>query len=121
MRRTEAIEFGEQLAFDLQYFDSGLDDEVDISTSAGITRATLLAAVGDNVRFQLPTGWSAFRGRVLVIVGRRERRLMRDSANTIDTALPGSELSVVDGCGHGIPLQRPDWFNDRVVDWLQAV
>lgn len=92
-----------------------------ISTSAGITRATLLAAVGGNLRFELPAAWSTFPGRVLVMVGERERRLMRDSASLIHTTLPSSALSVVDGCGHGIPLQRPDWFNDRVSDWLDAI
>ena len=91
-----------------------------ISTSAGITKATLLAAAGDNVRFQLPAPWSTFRGRALIMVGQRERRLMRDSADTIHASLPRSELSVVDGCGHGIPLQRSDWFNDRVAGWLPA-
>lgn len=91
-----------------------------ISTSAGITKATLLAAVGDNMRFEIPAGWSTFQGRALVMLGQRERRLTRDSAATIHAALPGSELSIVDGCGHGIPLQRPDWFNDRMIDWLPA-
>jgi pimeloyl-ACP methyl ester carboxylesterase len=92
-----------------------------ISTSAGITKETLLATVGDNMRFTLPGEWSAFRGRVLVMVGGKERRLMLDSAELIHAAVPGSELSVVDGCGHGIPLQRPEWFNDRVARWLPAI
>jgi pimeloyl-ACP methyl ester carboxylesterase len=92
-----------------------------ISTSAGITKATLLAAVGDNVRFQLPAGWSTFPGRALVMVGQRERGLMRDSAAAIHAALPGSELAVIDGCGHGIPLQRPEWFNDCMTHFLHAV
>ncbi|KQQ50549.1 alpha/beta fold hydrolase [Plantibacter sp. Leaf314] len=91
-----------------------------IRTSAGITKATLSAAVGDNLRFELPAGWSAFRGRALVMVGRRERRLMRDSADAIHAALPGSERSIIDGCGHGIPLPRPEWFDDRVLHWLSA-
>ncbi|WP_417509240.1 alpha/beta fold hydrolase [Microbacterium sp.] len=90
-----------------------------ISTSAGITRATLLAAVGANLRFTLPEAWPAFPGRALIMVGQRERRLMRDSAHAIHGALPGSELEIVDGCGHGIPLQRPAWFNDRVAELLR--
>ncbi|WHE37764.1 alpha/beta hydrolase [Microbacterium sp. BDGP8] len=91
-----------------------------ISTSAGITKETLVGAVGANMRFTLPDAWSAFRGQTLVMVGGRERRLMRDSADSIHEALPSGELLVVDECGHGVPLQRPDWFNDRVVDWLPA-
>lgn len=89
-----------------------------LDTSANITKATLLAAVGDNMRFELPASWSEFPGKSLVMVGRRERALMRDSAAAIHSALPGSDIEIVDGCGHGIPLQRPDWFNDRVATWL---
>jgi len=89
-----------------------------IDTSAHITRETLLASVGDNLRFELPKEWADYRGRALVMAGRRERALMRDSAAMIHAALPGSELEVVDGCGHGIPLQRPEWFADRVARWL---
>lgn len=92
-----------------------------ISTSSDITKTTLLAAVGANIRFELPAAWSKFHGRALVMVGERERRLMRDSANIIHAALPSSALSVVPGCGHGIPLQRPDWFDDRVIGWLDAI
>ena len=89
-----------------------------IHTSAHISKATLLAAVGDNMRFELPAAWSDFRGPALVMVGRRERALMRDSAAVIHTALPASEIEIVNGCGHGIPLERPDWFNGRVAGWL---
>lgn len=89
-----------------------------IRTSAGVTKETLVAAVGENMRFELPSAWAEYPGRALVMVGSRERRLMRDSASAIHAALPGSELEVIDGCGHGIPLQRPDWFDDRIVAWM---
>lgn len=92
-----------------------------VRTSSAMTRATLRAAVGENLRFELPAGWTTFPGPALVLVGQRERRLMRESAELIHTALPGSELSVVAGCGHGIPLQRPDWFDERIAEWLRAV
>lgn len=89
-----------------------------IDTSAHITKATLLAAVGDNMRFVLPATWSKFRGQTLVMVGRRERALMRDSAENIHAALPSSAMEIVAGRGHGIPLECPDWFNSRVAAWL---
>lgn len=95
--------------------------EAYIDTSSGITKETLVAAVGGNMRFELPAAWSTFRGRALVMVGERERRLMRDSASVIHAAHLNSTLSVVSGCGHGIPLQRPNWFNDHVIEWLDAV
>lgn len=91
-----------------------------LRTSAGLTRQTLVAAVGDNLRFALPAEWSRFGGRALVMAGREEPRLMRDSAAIIHAALPGSELEIVERCGHGIPLQRPEWFNARITAWLDA-
>jgi pimeloyl-ACP methyl ester carboxylesterase len=91
-----------------------------IETSARITKATLLAAVGENMRFKVPARWSDFPGAVLVMTGRKERSVMRESAAAIHAALPGSALEIIDGCGHGIPLQHPDWFNPRVAAWLSA-
>jgi pimeloyl-ACP methyl ester carboxylesterase len=92
--------------------------EAYIATSAGIGRESLLAAVEANLRFGLPESWSSFPGRALVLAGEKERAVMRDSARAIHAALPGSELELVHGCGHGIPLQRPDWFNARAAAWL---
>lgn len=89
-----------------------------VKTSAGITEEVLLATVGGNLAFELPSGWSQYPRPALVLVGSRERRLLRDSAEVIHRALPGSELEVVEGVGHGLPLQRPEWFAERVEAWL---
>lgn len=83
-----------------------LDDY--LRTSRTISRSTLLAAVGENIRFTLPPEWARFPGRALVLAGARERGFMLDSARAVHAALPGSELEIVDGAGHGIPLQRPE-------------
>lgn len=93
-----------------------MDDYID--TSARITTATLLAAVGENMSFQVPAEWSDFPGRALIMVGRRERRVMRDSAEAIHAALSGSELMMIDGDGHGIPFRCPEQFTEHVRRWL---
>lgn len=90
-----------------------------IRTSSSITRESLVTAVGENMRFRLPEEWHTFPGRALVMVGGREGRLMRDSARAVHAALPRSELEVVEGLAHGIPLQRPEWFNQRITAWLR--
>ena len=91
-----------------------------IATSASITRETLLASVGENVRFRVPDGWSGFPGRSLVMVGEREHAFMRESAALIAAGNSRSELLIVAGSGHGIPLQRPDWFREHVGDWIAS-
>lgn len=90
-----------------------------VRTSAGISRETLLGAVGDNLRFEPPTEWRDFPGEALILAGSREKALMRRSASVLHEALPQSELEIVDGCGHGIPLQRPAWFARRVESWMR--
>ncbi|WP_244961519.1 alpha/beta fold hydrolase [Clavibacter zhangzhiyongii] len=91
-----------------------------IATSAAITRPTLLKAVEENMRFQIPTEWPAFPGVALVLAGRKERAVMRESATATQAALPGSALELVDGAGRGLPLQCAEWFNARVSTWLSA-
>lgn len=87
-------------------------------TSAGITRSTLVPSLAANLEFRIPEGWSRFPGAAMVMVGSRERRVMHDSAAALHEALPASIPVVADGCGHGIPLQRPDWFAETVADFL---
>ncbi len=90
-----------------------------LRTSRGITRATLLASVGENVRFTIPHEWEVFPGRWLILVGVKERSVIRRSAQRIADALPGSELEIVADCGHGIPLQKPAWLARRLDSLLE--
>ena len=90
-----------------------------LRTSRGITRATLLASVGENVRFTIPDEWEVFPGRSLILVGVKEHSVMRRSAQRIADALPGSELEIVADCGHGIPLQKPAWLARRLDSLLE--
>ncbi|WP_197430155.1 alpha/beta fold hydrolase [Auraticoccus cholistanensis] len=89
-----------------------------LTTSVTTSRTDLVAAVGANLAFVPPPAWSRYPGRVLVLVGARERRLLQASARDLAAAAPHGELEVVPGCGHGVPLQAPGWFADRVAGWL---
>lgn len=88
-----------------------------LRTSRSISKATLLNSVGENVRFVPPETWATFPGEVSVLVGEDERNLMRDSARILTDLLPSSKAEVIAGCGHGIPLQRPD----ILADYLRSV
>ncbi|WP_240745150.1 MULTISPECIES: alpha/beta fold hydrolase [unclassified Microbacterium] len=85
-----------------------------LQTSSSLSRETLLTSVEENLRFAPPAGWSTFPGAALILVGAAEKKLMRRSAAALHAALPHSTLEVVDGCGHGIPLQRPEWLAQRI-------
>ncbi|MCR8670337.1 alpha/beta fold hydrolase [Agrococcus sp. HG114] len=90
-----------------------------IAESAAISRATLLGSVGENVRFTPPPGWGR-SGRALILAGSRERPMMRASARLLHAAHPGSELRIVEGVGHGLPLQRPDLLAAMLEERLPA-
>lgn len=90
-----------------------------LRTSASLSKQTLLASVGENIRFTVPEGWSSFPGESLILVGAGERQLMKASAEVLAQAHPRSAAEVVDGCGHGIPLQRPEWLAERLRQWLR--
>ncbi|TXK09618.1 alpha/beta fold hydrolase [Microbacterium hatanonis] len=90
-----------QLGIPEQFWDEYLRD------SASTSRDTLIASVGENIRFTLPATWSEYRGPVGILVGARERKLMHDSAALTASALPGSSLRTVEGSAHDVPLTNP--------------
>ena len=95
--------------------DALMDDY--LRTSVSLTKQTLITSVRENATFLPPADWSDFPGPALILVGEREHGLMRRSAQALHTALSASEIEVVDGCGHGVPLQRPDWLAERLKLW----
>lgn len=75
---------------------------------------TLLASVAENIRFTLPDAWASFAGSVSVLVGEKERALMRDSARLIHEANSGSTLLVVPASAHDIPFTAPGLLADAI-------
>lgn len=105
----------------LQARELGVPDDLledYLAESAVLTRRTLLAQVGANLRFTLPDAWGALGVPVTILVGGRERRLMLDSARAAHEALPGSTLHVVEGAGHDLPFSRPELVADAVRGFL---
>ncbi|RKQ94546.1 pimeloyl-ACP methyl ester carboxylesterase [Mycolicibacterium mucogenicum 261Sha1.1M5] len=85
-----------------------------IEDSRAMTTDTLVASVRENIGFTLPEGWRRFTGPAAVVVGARERGLMRKSADLTHEALPHSSLVVVPDAAHDAPLTRPDRIADEV-------
>ena len=73
-QRWFAIAQARQLGIPKHLLDEYLHD------STTTSHRTLTASVGENIRFTLPTTWSGYPGQTTVLVGAKERKLMRDSA-----------------------------------------
>lgn len=78
-----------------------------IRDSAETSRETLLASVGENIRFTLPAAWAKYPGPATVMVGAKERKLMHESAALTASTLVGSTLVTVPDAAHDIPLTQP--------------
>jgi pimeloyl-ACP methyl ester carboxylesterase len=85
-----------------------------VQESALLSRRSILASVGENIRFTLPSTWPAFAGPAAVLVGAHERSVMHESARLTSDALAGCAMRTVDGSAHDIPFTRPDFLVSTV-------
>lgn len=51
-----------------------------------------------------------------VITGAEDSLMPLEGAEALAAAIPGAELTVIDGCGHLPPLEAPDAMSDALVD-----
>lgn len=69
--------------------------------SCAISRQNMTAFLKANANYTAKSGLSACHARVLVLVGGKERRIMKKSAERICKMIPKSKLCVQKGCYHG--------------------
>jgi len=112
-------QFARMQAKELFIPESQLD--VYVRTSTTLSRRDLVGVVDDNIRFTPPAAWADFGGSALILAGATERGVIKRSAAVLRSALAGSALEIVEGCGHGIPLQRPAWLASRLAAQIDIV
>ncbi|EMY35447.1 hypothetical protein D477_003992 [Arthrobacter crystallopoietes BAB-32] len=79
-------------------------------TTAAIGGRTMEAVLRGNAAFGIPDGWRRTATPALVVVGQKEKAVMKRSAALLAEAHPSGRLLIVDGAGHGLPLQDPERF-----------
>ena len=81
--------------------------------------ADSLAAIGrENFDYRTPSTWGSTSLPTLLIAGSEEPRQLLAGMRALHSSRVGSELEIVDGAGHGVPLERPDWFGDRLARFI---
>ncbi|MFD6447924.1 alpha/beta fold hydrolase [Promicromonospora sp. NPDC060204] len=98
-----------------------VDDEMFddyLRTAQSLSATDLVALTTANAAFRIPEAWAAFPGPALLLAGGAEPRALVRGMRNLHRSLPGSELEVVAGAGHGLPLQHTQWFNRRLLGWL---
>lgn len=96
------------------------DDLVDdyLRTVRALPTRDLVAVLAANAAFRAPQTWSAYPGRALLLAGDREVKPLVRGLRALQEQLPGAELEIVPGAGHGLPLERPTWFTTRLLAFL---
>jgi pimeloyl-ACP methyl ester carboxylesterase len=56
----------------------------------------------------------------LIVWGDRDRVIPVSHAHDAHAAIPGSRLEILEGSGHFLPIERPDWFAEVLVDFLDS-
>ena len=86
--------------------------------SCGLTRENLIAFLKANSDYRLKTSFSESTAKLLIAVGGREQRIMRNSARRLHEARPDSTLATAKGFRHGeLSLNHPQLY----VRWLREL
>jgi pimeloyl-ACP methyl ester carboxylesterase len=81
--------------------------------SCKISKESLMNITFSNGTFELDSNISNTKAKVLIFVGEKERKIMKQSAKELHEKIKGSELVIVSKSGHGeISLRRPKEYCD---------
>ena len=88
--------------------------------SCHMKRNTLVRILKENMSFQIPTKFKETKGKILVTVGEKERAIMKKSAFEIVNCNENCTGVIISGIGHGVPLSKPDLFNQIIEKWING-
>ena len=94
-------------------FESDFARETAALTTASYRRMTI-----ENATFRVPPGLGSVTCPVLITVGEREMKVMKESAHDLVAATPLARAFIVAGHGHNWPVQDPDLYAQVVRAWM---
>lgn len=92
-----------------------------VQVGKGMTMDAALAAMSACRDVDYTGRLGAVSSKVLVLIGERERTSPPEAALQLARELPGSSLCILPDCAHAAHLDRPDLFNQVVVQFLDSV
>lgn len=103
------------LYIDHEYFDLYYQE------TSKMKKDTLIRILLENMSFRIPEYFSQVPCKVLVTVGEKEKRMMKNSAIDIVNGNPNCQGVILPNIGHGVSLAMPDFFNQIVENWIKYV
>ena len=90
--------------------------EAYFSASAAIAKENMTAFLMANAGYHIKSSLQSCRAKALVLVGGKERSLMKKSAEIIHQNIPGSCLEILRGYRHGeLSVNHPELYVEKIV------
>lgn len=86
--------------------------------SKSITAESLENLLMENANFSLPEGLEYCTVPTLILLGQKERGIMRNSAKALVSAIPNSKGYLVQGVGHSFNFEDPDLYTRILRNWF---
>ncbi|MGF9829497.1 cereulide biosynthesis alpha/beta hydrolase CesH [Bacillus anthracis] len=88
--------------------------------SLHINKDTFLRIMNESSSFEILKTFKEYSHNILVTVGEKEKKIMKDSMKEIMANNPNCQGVIIPKIGHGIPLADPKLFNKMLVEWLDS-
>lgn len=84
-----------------------------------ITKVDMIAFLKANSMYTVKPSLSATTAKAMIVAGSREEKIIRDSAELLNRAIPGSDMEILPGLRHGdLSINYPDRYAKMLTDWI---
>ena len=87
--------------------------------TCAISKADMIAFLKANSMYTVKPSLSESTAKVKIVAGSREQKSIRDSAELIHKAIPGSSMEILPGLRHGdLSLNNPEQYAKILTNWI---
>jgi len=87
--------------------------------TCAISKADMIAFLKANSIYTAKPGLAETTAEVKIVAGSREQKNIRDSAQLLHEAIPGSSMELLPGLRHGdLSINKPELYAKILTDWI---
>ena len=84
-----------------------------------ISKADMIAFLKTNSMYTVKPSLSETKAKVKIVAGSKEQKNIRDSAEFLHQAIPGSSMEILPGLRHGdLSINNPEQYAQILTDWI---
>ncbi|TWI59720.1 pimeloyl-ACP methyl ester carboxylesterase [Halalkalibacter nanhaiisediminis] len=84
-----------------------------------INKDAFVRIMNENMSFKIPHSFENSSSKILVTVGEKERKIMKNSMKEIIESNPNCKGLIIPRIGHGFSLANPKLFNTTLEEWIE--